>query len=89
MQLDILTPDRKVFSGEVVSSTLPGIDGSFQILNNHAPIISLLDAGTLKYVNASSQETIVNVTGGLVEVFDNKIIVLADGIVEEEEEEKK
>ena len=80
MQLDILTPDKKVFSGEVVSSTLPGIDGSFQILNSHAPIISLLDAGILKYVDASNQETIVNVTGGLVEVLNNTIIVLADGI---------
>ena len=80
MQLDILTPDLSVFSGEVESSTLPGINGQFQVLKNHAPAISLLAAGKLKYVNTSGEETIVNVTGGLVEVLENKIIVLADGI---------
>ena len=82
MQLDILTPDKQVFTGEVVSATLPGVDGSFQILNSHAPTISMLEAGKVKYVNTSKEETTVLVTGGLVEVFDNKIIVLADGISE-------
>jgi F-type H+-transporting ATPase subunit epsilon len=81
MQLDILTPGKKVFSGQVESSTLPGAEGQFQILNNHAPIISILAAGNLKY-KTSEGEQVVKVTGGLVEVNDNKIIVLADGITE-------
>ena len=50
MQLDILTPDKKVFTGDVVSATFPGVDGSFQVLNSHAPTISMLEAGKLKYV---------------------------------------
>jgi F-type H+-transporting ATPase subunit epsilon len=81
MQLDILTPGKKVFSGEVVSSTFPGVDGQFQILNSHAPIISILAAGSLKYQTTEGVQ-VINVTGGLVEVNDNKIIVLADGITE-------
>jgi F-type H+-transporting ATPase subunit epsilon len=81
MQLDILTPGKKVFSGQVESSTLPGAEGQFQILNNHAPIISILAAGNLKY-KTSEGEQVIKVTGGLVEVNDNKIIVLADGITE-------
>ena len=81
MQLDILTPGKKVFSGQVESSTLPGAEGQFQILNNHAPIISILAAGNLKY-KTSEGEQVIQVTGGLVEVNDNKIIVLADGITE-------
>ena len=52
------------------------------MLNNHAPLISVLDAGKLKYIDNAGKETVVNVTGGLVEVLDNKIIVLADGIAE-------
>lgn len=81
MQLDILTPGKKVFSGEVESSTFPGVEGQFQILKSHAPIISILTAGKLKY-KTSTGEQVINVTGGLVEVNDNKIIVLADGITE-------
>ena len=81
MQLDILTPGKKVFSGEVESSTFPGVDGQFQILNSHAPIISILAAGNVKY-KTSTGEQVLQVTGGLVEVNDNKIIVLADGLVE-------
>lgn len=82
MQLDILTPEEKVFEGEVQSSTLPGATGEFQILNNHAPIISILDAGKLKYVDTNGKEEQIQITGGLVEVFENKIIVLADGIAD-------
>lgn len=82
MQLDILTPDKKVFKGEVQSSTLPGATGEFQILNHHAPIISILAAGPLKYVDQAGKQEQIQITGGLVEVFQNKIIVLADGIAQ-------
>jgi len=81
MQLDILTPDNKVFTGEVTSSTFPGANGEFQVLNNHAPLISALSSGTLKYISEGKEEK-VTITGGLVEVLHNKIIVLADGIEE-------
>jgi F-type H+-transporting ATPase subunit epsilon len=81
MQLDILTPGKKIFSGAVESATFPGVEGQFQLLNSHAPLISLLKEGNLKYKTTIGEE-IVLITGGLVEVNNNTIIVLADGIKE-------
>lgn len=81
MYLEILTPEKKVFEGDVTSATFPGSDGSFQVLNNHAPLISLLAEGTVEYkVNEKRQK--VQITGGVVEVLKNKVIVLADGVKE-------
>lgn len=82
MYLELVTPDKKVFEGEVTIATFPGTDGSFQVLNNHAPLISSLTKGTLSY---QDKETFHEITidGGVVEVLNNKIMVLAEGIVEE------
>lgn len=77
MFLEIITPDKKVFNGEVSSATFPGVLGSFQILENHAPIVSTLSAGKIKYVVAGKEE-LVDVLGGVVEVSKNKAIVLAE-----------
>ena len=79
MQLEIITPEQKVSEGEVHIATFPGTDGSFQVLNNHAPLVSLLKEGDVVYKSkeATSQ---VRITGGVVEVMDNKVILLADGI---------
>jgi F-type H+-transporting ATPase subunit epsilon len=81
MQLEIITPDDQVFSGEVSEVTLPGTQGSFQVLNSHAPIISTLSAGQIKFKGASGEQ-VMNSEGGVVEVLDNKIIVLAEKITE-------
>lgn len=80
MILEILTPDKKIFEGEVTSVTVPGKQGSFEILNNHAPIISTLDDGKLT-VRSAKTEQHFNILGGVVEVINNKIIVLAEGVV--------
>jgi F-type H+-transporting ATPase subunit epsilon len=79
MNLEILTPDKKVFEGEVKSVTVPGTMGSFEILNNHAPIISTLEDGKL-IVRTGGKEDIYLVKGGVVEVLHNKVMVLAEGI---------
>lgn len=79
MHLEILTPEKKVFEGDVTSATFPGADGSFQILDNHAPLISLLKAGTVEYKAKGGANTLA-VTGGVVEVLKNKVILLADGL---------
>jgi F-type H+-transporting ATPase subunit epsilon len=79
MNLEILTPDKKVFEGEVRSVTVPGAMGSFEILNNHAPIISTLDDGKL-IVRASGKEEVYLIKGGVVEVLNNRVMVLAEGI---------
>jgi len=83
MNLEILTPDKKVFEGEVRSVTVPGTMGSFEILNNHAPIISTLNDGKL-IVRSGAQEDVYLVKGGVVEVLDNKVVVLAEGIAQRE-----
>lgn len=79
MQLEIITPDKKVFEGEVAVATFPGEDGSFQILNNHAPLVSLLKEGVVEYKSKEVNQQ-VHITGGVVEVLKNKVILLADGV---------
>ena len=79
MGLEIVTPDSKVFDGEIVSITLPGIEGSFQILNNHAPIVSALGIGKL-VVETQSETIDFNLDGGVIEMNNNKVIVLAESI---------
>ncbi|HEY6144492.1 MAG TPA: F0F1 ATP synthase subunit epsilon [Flavobacterium sp.] len=93
MILEIVSPEAKLFSAEVTSVTLPGIDGSFQILNNHAPIVSILGKGLVKIdapsfnfsSEVASKFTKVNdhtytlaIGSGTIEMKDNKVIVLAD-----------
>lgn len=81
MTLEILTPDKKIFEGEVTSVTVPGAMGSFEILNNHAPIISILDDGKV-IVRSAGKEQKFYTKGGVVEVIGNKVIVLAEGILD-------
>ena len=83
MYLEIVTPDQKVFEGEVLSATFPGTDGSFQILNHHAPLLSTLKKGTIIYKDKKTEYEVM-VDGGVVEVLNNKVIVLAESIVEDE-----
>jgi len=82
MHLEIITPDQKYFEGEVDSAIFPGSKGSFQVLENHAPIISSLGKGELSYRNKEI-ESRVTVEGGVVEVLNNKIIVLVEAILED------
>jgi F-type H+-transporting ATPase subunit epsilon len=80
MHLEIITPEKKIFEGEVSSATFPGADGSFQILNQHAPLVSLLKQGVVEYKGKDTQAQLT-ITGGVVEVLHNKVILLADGVV--------
>lgn len=80
MYLEILTPEKKVFEGDVTIATFPGADGSFQIMDNHAPLISLLKDGVVEYKSSKEASKNVAITGGVVEVLNNKIILLADGL---------
>lgn len=85
MHLEIITPDKKVFDGEVVSASFPGTDGSFQILNNHAPLVSTLAKGLLNYRDKEKNEHELMVDGGVVEVLNNRVNVLIEAIIEEDE----
>lgn len=79
MHLEILTPEKKVFEGDVTIATFPGADGSFQIMEHHAPLISLLKEGVVEYKSKDASQN-VTITGGVVEVLNNKVILLADGV---------
>ncbi len=92
MYLEIVSPEATLFAGEVTSVTVPGINGEFQMLTNHAPVVSLLQAGDVKvegnveleeaYANKFSKDstgkTVLAITSGTIEMKDNKVIVLAD-----------
>ncbi|MEI7596335.1 MAG: ATP synthase F1 subunit epsilon [Bacteroidota bacterium] len=78
MYLEIITPDIKLFEGDVSLVQLPGIDGSFELLNNHAPLVSALTKGKIKLVNAEKNTVYIDIKGGVIEVNNNKIIVLAE-----------
>ncbi len=76
MQLELITPDKTVFAGEVSIVTLPGTNGSFQIQQDHAPMVSTLGKGLVSTGNESFM-----VDGGVVEILNNKILVLAEAVI--------
>jgi F-type H+-transporting ATPase subunit epsilon len=93
MILEIVSPEATLFKGEVTSVALPGVNGAFQILNNHAPIVSILKQGTVKitassfsinkdveakFTRVNDQNVHLEIASGTIEMKDNKIIVLAD-----------
>jgi len=78
MKLEIITPDKSVFTGEVSLVQLPGIDGSFEILNMHAPLISVLKKGKIKIKDDQDKEQFFEVNGGVIEVLKNKVLILAE-----------
>ncbi|HEU0064374.1 MAG TPA: ATP synthase F1 subunit epsilon [Flavisolibacter sp.] len=80
MTLEILTPERKLFSGEVYGVQMPGVSGSFEVLEKHAPLVSALKAGRVKVLR-DKQNHIANfdIEGGFVEVLNNKVTVLVEG----------
>jgi F-type H+-transporting ATPase subunit epsilon len=80
MKIEIITPDKKIFEGEINSVRVPGKKGSFQVLKDHAPIISTLENGTVRMVDQENNEITYDISGGVIEVKANKIILLADSV---------
>lgn len=78
MFLEVITPERKLYSGEVKMVKVPGTKGSFEILTKHAPIISMLEKGEIKIVDTTEKTTLLEINGGVLESKDDKIIVLAE-----------
>ena len=78
MKLEIITPDSTVYSGKIRSVRVPGTNGSFQILRDHAPIISTLENGTVTIVDFQGKYLFFEITGGLIEVKMNRIVLLAE-----------
>jgi len=80
MQLDIVTPDEQIYSGAIKLVKLPGVDGSFEILKNHAPLISTLEKGKIKIIEESNEIKYFEINDGVVEVQNDKVIVLAGSV---------
>ena len=80
MKIEIITPDKKVFEGNIRSVRVPGKKGSFQVLKDHAPIISTLEKGPVIIVDNDGNQTTYEVNGGVIEVKANKIILLVDSM---------
>ena len=78
MYLELITPEKRIFEGEVKLVQLPGSKGSFTLLNNHAPIISTLEKGIIKVQDVSGKEFHFNIGGGVMENVSNKIVVLVE-----------
>ncbi|GAA4966368.1 F0F1 ATP synthase subunit epsilon [Algibacter aquimarinus] len=92
MYLEIVSPEATLFSGEVTSVSVPGVNGEFEMLNNHAAIVSILKEGTVKisgnieleeevqdkFTKGDKGTTLLNIKSGTIEMKDNKVIVLAD-----------
>ena len=86
MFLEIITPEDKIFEGEVESASFPGTDGFFQILNNHAPMISTLGKGDVvidQILEKKREETTLIVEGGVIEVLNNKVSVLVEHVLDQ------
>jgi F-type H+-transporting ATPase subunit epsilon len=80
--LEIITPDQKVFTGEVVAANFPGSGGAFEVEKDHAPLISTLDKGNIIIRGSGgSADKKIMIDGGLVEVLHNKVIVLAESVI--------
>lgn len=82
MTLEILTPEKKIFSGDVYGVQLPGIDGMFEVLEKHAPLISALKAGKLKILKDKNATSSYDIQSGFVEVLNNLTSVLVEGAKE-------
>lgn len=79
MTLEILTPEKKLYSGEVYGVQLPGISGSFEVLDKHAPLVSALGKGKMKILKDKNSFEHYLIQGGFVEVLNNKATVLVEG----------
>jgi len=82
MKLEILTPEKKIYSADVYGVQLPGINGLFEVLDKHAPLVSALKSGTLKILTDKTNTVSYTIQSGFVEVLNNNTTVLIEGAVE-------
>jgi F-type H+-transporting ATPase subunit epsilon len=78
MNVEIINPDKTIFTGEAYLVQLPGKDGSFEIMNNHAPLISVLKEGKVKVLDNNKNPQFFEIKGGVIEVLKNKVLILAE-----------
>ena len=81
MHLQVITPEKEFFAGEITGVQMPGVDGSFEILNDHAPIIAALTEGDVR-INSTSGVTKLSISSGFVECLNNQVTLLAESATE-------
>lgn len=80
LSVEIITPDKTLYEGSAKLVQLPGSDGSFELLDRHVPIISTLKKGKIKLVNENGQEEFIEVAGGVIELLNNRLVILAEPV---------
>ncbi len=83
MELIVLTPEKEIFQGAINSVKVPGVNGQFEVLNGHAPIVSSLVTGSVRIINSNGEKTVFNIAKGFIEVLENEISLLVQGVQEE------
>jgi len=89
IEIEIVSPVKSVYTGKIKSASVPGVEGLFQILYNHAPMVAVFEIGIIKLVDENGKEISFSTSGGILEVRDNKIIILADTAESVEEIDKE
>ena len=80
MVISVLSPDKEIFTGEIQSVKVPGVTGQFEILQNHAPIVSALTEGSVRIRKVSGEDIIFQITKGFIEVLRNEVSLLVQGV---------
>ncbi|MEO1515953.1 MAG: ATP synthase F1 subunit epsilon [Bacteroidota bacterium] len=83
MNITILTPDKEVFTGQITSVKVPGINGQFEILNNHAPIVSALGEGSVRVMKEGGESLSFSIVSGFIEVLKNEVSLLVQGVTQQ------
>jgi F-type H+-transporting ATPase subunit epsilon len=83
MKLIALTPEKELYQGEITSVRLPGVDGQFELLNNHAPIVAALAEGEVRIIEASGERMTFNIVKGFVEVINNEVSLLIQALAKD------
>jgi len=83
MQIIVLTPDQKFFEGEIKSVKVPGVNGQFEILDHHAPLVSALTKGSVRLREASGTDQVFSIEKGFIEVLNNEISLLVQGLTKD------
>jgi len=82
MNLTVLTPDNEIFQGEVSSVKVPGADGQFEVLKDHAPVVAALSSGNVRLIKSDNNKMNFNINKGFIEVLNNEIALLVQGVTD-------
>ena len=83
MNISVLTPDKEIFEGEIISVKVPGVGGQFEVLANHAAVVSALGSGEVRLSKTSGEKMTFKIEKGFIEVLNNKVSLLVQGVTEE------